>query len=87
MVGIGYRGGGGAPPSFWTILLRILQKDFIFINIHPPPLIPPSPFRVSLYASGGGSLLLIESVLDFAVSFHEMDNCNCTIVRSHSNYK
>ena len=35
---IGVQRGGGdgpSPPLFWDILLRISQKDLIFINIHP----------------------------------------------------
>ena len=32
-------GDGPSPPPFLNILLRISQKDFIFINIRPPPLL------------------------------------------------
>ena len=37
-------GDGPSPPPFWDILLRISQKQLIFLNIRPPP------FWVSLYA-------------------------------------
>ena len=49
---IGVQRGGGdrlSPPPFLDILLRISQKQLIFLNIRPP-LVSPQFFGVYLYA-------------------------------------
>ena len=35
------RGRNVAPPPFWEILLRVSQKQLIFLNIRPPSVSPP----------------------------------------------